>query len=161
MNKGFTVWLDFYFLIEISSISIANISNHCDGFFDAYFKTKQFYCNTRNRDQFSYFLRYMDMDFEKGNELSKLGKTCNLQKTFPKDELLPSKGPIHLPLEDEIIKSLYESDAKCAMWIFPYHCVKFDNIMNQKKGTTNDDLDLMKKIVKATIRPKFIRFVSK
>jgi len=76
------------------------------------------------------------------------------------DSLLPEKGPIHLKSDQNYLKSIYESDGKCALWIFPYHCIQFKNIMEEKEKSDPTELqyaNLMEKIVKSTVRPKYLR----
>ena len=42
--------------------------------------------------------------------------------------MLPTNGgPIHLKTTKSILEQYYASDEKCALWIFPYHCIQFKN----------------------------------
>ena len=61
-------------------------------------------------------------------------------------------------------EKIFESNGKCALWIFPYHCIQFKNIMDEKEKVEKDKIEnkkLMEKIVKATIRPKYLRIWGK
>ena len=76
------------------------------------------------------------------------------------DDDLPESGPIKLQLGDEIIRKTYESDAKCALWIFPYHCIQFKNVLRVSGEDISESTQLMEEIIKATKRPKYLRNLS-
>lgn len=144
-------------------MSTDQISSHCNGTFDVFFKSKKFYCNGKNQKQFEHFFHYLRMSFGIDNPLVKLGKECMLQNAIPEDSLLPDKGPIHLQPNKEYIDSVYTSDGVCAIWIFPYHCIQFKNIMDDKEKTDPSEVDdnlLMERIVQATSRPKYLRDIA-
>ena len=76
------------------------------------------------------------------------------------DQNLPESGPIKLQLGDDIIRKTYESDAKCALWIFPYHCIQFKNVLRISGEDISESTQLMEEIIKATRRPKYLRNLS-
>ena len=68
------------------------------------------------------------MSFAPGKELTKEKHVCRLENSIPDDELLPTNGgPIHLPTSERVLKRFYASEGKCALWVFPYHCIQFKN----------------------------------
>ena len=78
---------------------------------------------------------------------------CQLNKTIPEDSVLPTNGgPIHLSSSKDILESFYKSDEKCALWIFPYHCIQFKSVLKAPGLQMLDDgyRNMFKKINEAT-----------
>ena len=61
-----------------------------------------------------------------------------LNRTIPDDSKLPTNGgPIHLSSTKSALESFYKSEEKCALWIFPYHCIQFKNVL-KAPGLSSD-----------------------
>jgi len=63
-----------------------------------------------------------------------------LNKTIPDDNRLPTNGgPIHLSSTKSALDSFYKSDERCALWIFPYHCIQFKSVLKAPGLEVNDN----------------------
>ena len=73
------------------------------------------------------------------------------------------KGSIRLGTNVAKIRELWHSDAKCALFFFPYHVVDFKKVLHVTRNTGHgDDVEKMKKIILGTTRPENVRnIVSK
>ena len=85
---------------------------------------------------------------------------CQLNKTIPEDSVLPTNGgPIHLSSSKDILESFYKSDEKCALWIFPYHCIQFKSVLKAPGLQMLHD-DYRNKLKKIMIRLRFEPWVK-
>ena len=86
------------------------------------------------------------MSFAPGQELKKDKKNmCHLENSIPNNKLLPKGGPIHLPNSERVLKRFYASKGKCALWVFPYHCIQFNDSLRGNailEDQPNDSPDL-------------------
>jgi len=97
---------------------------------------------------------------------------CHLENSIPDDKLLPEVGPIHLPTSERVLKRFYASEGKCALWLFPFHCIQFndslkgnaildDQLNDSPDLSSESDGDLMQRIIRATPRPQYLRNIAK
>ncbi|CBY11082.1 unnamed protein product [Oikopleura dioica] len=130
----------------ISTEDPMKIGNKCGGHFQNYFKAKRGYCTGSNKDRFYALFNFFSMSFVSGQELTKNKNVCHLENSIPDDKLLPSKGgPIYLPTSERVLKRFYASKGKCALWLFPYHCIQFKNSLKGNaisEDQLNDSPDL-------------------
>ena len=149
------------------------LSATCNRQFDIFFKTKPFYCSGGNLQRFESLFRYLEMDWAENNKLTKSNGECHLANTIPDDKRLPTNGgPIHLSSSKYVLESFYKSDESCALWIFPYHCIQFKNVLKgpgldnaayeQEDFNVDKEADgeLMQRIIRATPRPKYLRDIA-
>ena len=99
-----------------------------------------------NKDRFDALFDFFSMSFVPGQELTKEKHVCHLENSIPDDKLLPTNGgPIHLPTSDRVLQRFYASEGKCALWVFPYHCIQFKNSLKGNaisEDQLNDSPDL-------------------
>jgi len=157
----------------ISTEDPMKIGNKCGGHFQSYFKAKRGYCTGSNKDRFYALFNFFSMSFVSGQELTKNKHVCHLENSIPDDKLLPTNfGPKHLPTSERVLKRFYASKGKCALWVFPYHCIQFkdslkgnvtseDQLNDSPDLSSESDADLMRRIIRATPRPKYLRNIAK
>jgi len=80
-----------------------------------------------NKARFYALFNFFQMSFVPGQELKKEKHVCHLENSIPDDKLLPEVGPIHLPTSERVLKRFYASEGKCALWLFPFHCIQFND----------------------------------
>jgi len=91
-----------------------------------------------NKDRFYALFNFFSMSFVSGQELTKNKHVCHLENSIPDDKLLPTNfGPKHLPTSERVLKRFYASKGKCALWVFPYHCIQFKDSL--KGNVTSED----------------------
>ena len=94
-----------------------------------------------NKDRFNALFDFFSMSFGPGQELTKDKHVYHLENSIPDDKLLPTNGgPIHLPTSERVLKRFYASEGKCALWVFPYHCIQFKNSL-KGNAITEDQLN--------------------
>jgi len=161
----------------ISTEDPMNIGNNCGGHFQSYFKAKRNYCTGSNKARFNALFNFFSMSFVPGQKVKKDKNGCHLENSIPDKELLPKFGrPIHLPTSESKLKRFYASEGKCALWVFPYHCIQFklgqnnslkgnatseDQLNDSPDLSSESDADLMQRIIRATPRPKYLRNIAK
>lgn len=62
---------------------------------------------------------------------------------------------------------IYGTNAACALWLYPYHTVGFQKVLDSTEKTEHqnniddDDIKLMQKIIKYTPRPAYVQQIGK
>ncbi|CBY32445.1 unnamed protein product [Oikopleura dioica] len=142
----------------MSTADPMKIGNECGGHFQSYFKVKPGYCSGSNKDRFNALFDFFSMSFVPGQELTKDKHVCHLENSIPDDK--------------QVLKRFYASEGKCALWVFPYHCIQFknslkgnaiseDQLNDSPDLSSESDTDLMQRIIRATPRPKYLRNIAK
>ena len=79
-------------------------------------------------------------------------------------------GMMFMPLKTQKIRKVYQSDAQCAIWLFPYRNFNLGKLLGLQKQSAaeadselmistdpDNDIEMQANIMRFTPRPKFIR----
>ena len=83
-----------------------------------------------------------------------LGGPVRMDHMLPPDtSTLPVQGSVRLGTDKSKIHSLWDSDEKCSLLLFPYHAIDFKTILHTSRKLQSPEVETLKNIVLATTRP--------